>query len=282
MLTLCQGIGGAPVDFSPVGGPAEEDSISTGTVHDPTTGGMIPLFGGEAPTMKILKAFVGVALLLSFCGCAKDAVTADQTPAATSEAKVAEKTPAREMSLEPVKEGDHYTFTDPEYGYSISYPEDFYFDASPELEKQVEQFSKDNLDLDMPKSVGIRCFVFRYKPQSVEFNPNLNCVVEKVPQAMGNIDTKQYTTLARGILEKQLKANIKGESTPEMVNGKEFYRTDYTFLLPGTELVLKSRAYTHYDPSQRVAFGFTLGTVEGDKSDDMDELDKVFHSVKMP
>ena len=242
---------------------------------------MIPLCGGEAAAMKILKAFVGVALFLSFCGCAKEAVTAQETTAADA-AVVAENRPAKAMSVDPVKEGDHYVFTDPEYGYSISYPEDFFFDASPELEKLVQQFSKENMDMDMPKSVGIRCFIFRYKPQSVEFNPNLNCVVEKVSPAMGNIDTKQYTTLARGILQKQLKATVKGESTSEMINGKEFYRTDYSFPLPGTELVLKSRAYTYYDPSQRVAFGFPLGTFEGDESDDMEELDRVLHTVKMP
>ena len=181
-----------------------------------------------------------------------------------------------------MKEGDNFVFTDPSYGYSIKFPEDFHFNASEELQQKLAEDLKNDTNLEISKSVGLRFFIFRYEPETVPFNPNLNCTVEQVSPAAGELTTKTYTEFAREQLKTQLKATFAGESVPVDVNGTEFYRTDYQFVLPGADLSLKARVYSYYDPSSRVAYGFTIGAKQDDTSDDREELDQVFQSLTMP
>lgn len=236
--------------------------------------------------MKIVKAIVTASLIVSLFGCNKAAEppadTSTQPAASASPVANAEDPASKTVSLEPVKEGDHFVFTDPNYGYSLKFTDDFHFNANPELQEELKKTMHDTMNMDLPSSVGLRFFIFRYEPDSVPFNPNMNCTVEQVAPSAGDLDTEKYTGFARQQLASQLKATFEGESVPVDVNGTEFYRTDYKFVLPGANLPLKARVYSYYDPSTRVAYGFTIGTTQDDDSDDVEELDKVFQTLQMP
>lgn len=132
---------------------------------------------------------------------------------------------------------------------------------------------------DDPKSTT-KFFVFRYKPGSVQFNPNLNLTIEAIPAGVTLADTKAYMDIAVKNVQTQL-ANMKiaYNPVPVTINGKVFYKYLYTSDINSNKLLISQYAY--YNKKNRTVYVFTVGDVVDNYLKDAGALEQILKTVKI-
>lgn len=185
---------------------------------------------------------------------------------------------------QPVREGEGWRFTDPVYGYSLCFADNFVLEANPEAMRSMAEYSKEVLGPDSCQPLGPRFTLTdstRFRP---DFVPSLNAVVQSFAGGAA-ISREQFFGKAKEQVEAGLKgARVTGQQWV-VLNGLEFYRLDYEFPFPPTGTLIYARCYAYYDVKARVGYAFTVGASGPSAPEDMEALEvplRTIHIAPLP
>jgi len=166
---------------------------------------------------------------------------------------------------------------DDRLGYSLSFSDEFVFEPSREPHQETIELVE-KVENPVPATIGKRFTLLRFPKNSVDFNPNLNCVVQYVPEYVGEISNKWVADESL----KTLKANVALGSVSELekidMNGFEFYR--FTVHRPDAQPPDSFRFYSHLNVDRRLVFTFTLTAPDSEVDVRFGEFEKVLGTVE--
>lgn len=179
---------------------------------------------------------------------------------------------------EAVKEGEHWKFTDPVYGYSLTFSDDFVLEANADAMREVAEHGKEVL---LSESAGLRprFTLINTRLMRPDFVPSMNATVHQMPPSALSPD--QFYAAARSEIESGLQgAVVTGEQRVE-IHGTSFHRVDYQFPIPALERLAYARCYCFYDQTSGLAYAFTLGSSGPRAQQDMEVFEAPMSTVRL-
>ena len=179
----------------------------------------------------------------------------------------------------PVRDGQGWTFTDPVYLYSLSFPDNFILEADPEAMRAMAEFSKGYLQNPSVQARRPRFTLTdstRFRP---DFVPSLNGVVLDMPDSLAGMTRERFFGQAKTQIEAGLKGAVVTCEAYVTLNGLEFYRVDYQFPLPPADALVQARCYAYYDPQAGVGYAFTVGSRGAKAQEDMEALEAPLRTI---
>lgn len=180
-------------------------------------------------------------------------------------------------SFEPVRNGDGWLFTDPEYGFSLSYSDDFKF-RSQQTMKAILEARGSNMQSSPNHSTRMTLGAVRLKRE--KYVPNLTASVQGRHPALDPLTNLEYANSLKERMTAGDGAIFQGAPQPEIINDVEFYRFELVQEVTGRPLY--SRVYCHYDSDALLGYIFLLSTrSQKHRGSDLDFVEKAFRTVRL-
>lgn len=165
------------------------------------------------------------------------------------------------LACQASAESETTTYTNEAWGYSITYPSDYVLFDDPRTLKAVTEEAQANLD-SSPESEVVRQtleqvtgqqFALFYAGAEDQPVANLVMLIERVQVA--GVTNEEYFQAAVSQVSK-IKASMLDEPIRVDIQGREFFSQAYDISMQ--ERTLHGVMFAHYDPSERIAYLFSI------------------------